>query len=363
MFQSILSNLAIILFGHLLMTSLISYRKHIPRRLLQILIVLLYSGTIVTMFYLPIQFGEYRLDLRLIPLIFLALFRGWKVTIPTLMIVSVWRLIMGEAGAVPGVVFGMVLPTLFCLVLYNAKNYKMNPLFQIMIITVCWFISDFPIIFIVPNGLEVFSDIVFVRYISFIIVAIVYYAFIIIAYKNESLKIQLEFLANHDSLTGLLSRRSFYKIVNEKVKNKQYVHSLAMIDIDHFKRLNDTYGHLAGDKVLVEISAIFKKYESENIKIARYGGEEFIIHQITNTRNEAIQTLKNIQNEIRSTSFQIDDHISTSVLVSIGFATFEHDYPMEVVLNQADNHLYIAKRNGRDQMITDSTCPVKTKLT
>src|SRR5690625_4298719 len=140
MFQSILSNLAIILFGHLLMTSLISYRKHIPRRLLQILIVLLYSGTIVTMFYLPIQFGEYRLDLRLIPLIFLALFRGWKVTIPTLMIVSVWRLIMGEAGAVPGVVFGMVLPTLFCLVLYNAKNYKMNPLFQIMIITVCWFI-------------------------------------------------------------------------------------------------------------------------------------------------------------------------------------------------------------------------------
>src|SRR5690625_6224545 len=83
MFQSILSNLAIILFGHLLMTSLISYRKHIPRRLLQILIVLLYSGTIVTMFYLPIQFGEYRLDLRLIPLIFLALFRGWKVTIPT----------------------------------------------------------------------------------------------------------------------------------------------------------------------------------------------------------------------------------------------------------------------------------------
>lgn len=84
MFQSILSNLAIILLGHLLMSTLMNYRKCLSKSLVFICIVLLFSGVIITMFYLPIQFGEYRFDLRLIPLIFLALFRGWKATLPIL---------------------------------------------------------------------------------------------------------------------------------------------------------------------------------------------------------------------------------------------------------------------------------------
>lgn len=234
MFQSILSNLAIILLGHLLMNTLISYKERLSKALLNICIVLLFSGVIITMLYLPISFGEYWLDLRLLPLIFLALFRGWKITLPILIIASCWRLFMGGDGAVPGTMFGMVLPTFFALLFYKRNVTQSVNVKILLIITICWFISDFPIIFFIPNGWEIFKSIFLIRYGSFVGVAFIYYGFILLAYKNEYYKNKMEFLASHDPLTSLLNRNSFIEIVEEKVNESQLNHYIALIDIDHF---------------------------------------------------------------------------------------------------------------------------------
>lgn len=349
MFQSILSNLGVILFGHLLMSTLMNYRERFSKKLVFISIVILFSGVIITIFYLPIQFGGYRLDLRLIPLILLAFFRGWKITIPVLIIVSAWRLCMGGDGAVPGIIFGMILPTLFTLTFYKRSKVLSNYLKKILIITVCWFMSDFPVIFIVPNGREIFQNIFLLRYTSFLGVAFIYYAFIILEYKREDLKRQLEFLAWHDPLTQLLNKNRFIKMVEERMRENNTCQYIAMIDIDHFKKLNDTYGHLAGDDILIKLSAIFRKYESENIKIARYGGEEFIMFIEMNSSEQAIHILEECQFEIRTKSFQIEDEISTNVSVSIGIAKLKGE--LENAIRQADRSLYIAKEKGRDQLV------------
>ena len=180
MIQSILSNLAIILFMHLIMTVIVGNRKRLPDQLFFIFIVLLFSGAVISIFYLPITFGEgYRVDLRLIPLMFLAYMRGWKVTLPVLLIVSVWRFFEGGVGAVPGIIFGMVGPTLFTLAFYKPSKLLNHYIEKFVIVTGCWFISDFPIVYLVPNGLDIFEQIFIGRYLSFLGVSIILYAFII----------------------------------------------------------------------------------------------------------------------------------------------------------------------------------------
>ncbi|MDE5413514.1 diguanylate cyclase [Alkalihalobacterium chitinilyticum] len=268
MFQSILSNLAIILLTHLVMSTLMNYKDRLRPHLVYMCVVMIFSGAVISMFYLPIQFGEYRLDLRLIPLIFLALLRGWKVTLPVLIIVSTWRFFMGGDGAMPGIIFGLVLPTLFALAFYKRGNVHTSILPKVLIVTVCWFISDFPIVFIMPNGLEVFKSIFFIRYGSFIGASFILYSFILLEHKREILKQQLEFLATHDQLTQLLNKNKFFNLVEGKASASSSEPYIAMVDIDHFKQLNDTYGHLAGDAILVQLSSILRKYDNENITVA-----------------------------------------------------------------------------------------------
>lgn len=217
MIQSILSNLAILLLGHLVMTTLVTYQSRLPKNLFSILSVALFSSTVIAMFYLPIQFGEFRLDLRLIPLIILAMFRGWKITIPVLVIASLWRLGMGSSGALPGVVFGMLLPTIFALIYYKYNRNFQNFVEKIIVVSACWFISDFPIVFILPDGWTVFKDIFLLRYGSFLIATFTYYAFIQLEYKRRALTNELSFLATHDSLTKLLNKSAFVEKIDYQI--------------------------------------------------------------------------------------------------------------------------------------------------
>ncbi|WP_307150022.1 diguanylate cyclase [Robertmurraya andreesenii] len=328
-----------------------SFREHFSKRQISLCIILLFSGVIIAMFYLPIQFGSYRLDLRLIPLIFLALLRGWKITLPVLTIVSFWRFFMGGDGAIPGIIFGMILPTLFTLSFYKPDKARSHLIGRMILISVCWFISDFPIIFILPNGLEIFMDIFWIRYLSFLGTAVIFYLFILLEHKREALKQQLEFLACHDPLTKLLNKNKFTQLVEESLLEVNKTHSISMIDIDHFKQLNDKYGHIAGDQVLMMLARIFKKYENENIKIARYGGEEFILYQRTACFEEAKKLIEEIQNEIRTTLFKIDKNQSIKVSVSIGLAEIEKNTKLEEAIKLADRNLYKAKENGRNQLV------------
>ncbi|WP_216828522.1 GGDEF domain-containing protein [Alkalihalobacterium elongatum] len=350
MHQSILSNLAIVLLMHLMMSTIMNYRDRLNKRLVSVSIIVIFSGAVISMFYLPIEFGEYKLDLRLIPLVFLALLKGWKTTIPVLIIVSAWRFFMGGDGAVPGIVFGMVGPTLLALAFFNKNNIHTMLLHKFVIVTFCWFISDFPIIFIIPDGLELFKSIYLIRYGSFIGAAFILYSLTILEYKREVLKQRLEFLATHDQLTKLLNKKRFFNVVEKKINVTRGNCYIAMIDIDHFKRLNDTYGHLTGDYILVKLSEILRKFENDKMTVARYGGEEFIIYIDEDHIHHVVEILETIQNEIRKTKFSLDG-ISLSITVSIGLARLE-DSQLQTAVKAADEKLYKAKKNGRDQLVS-----------
>ncbi|MFF5995807.1 diguanylate cyclase [Lysinibacillus sp. KU-BSD001] len=352
MVQSILSNLAIILLGHLFMSMLLSQSNRLSKQVLSICIVLLFSTVIISMFYLPIEIDGYKFDLRLIPLIFLAIFRGWKITLSTLIIVCTWRYFMGGVGALPGILAGMVGPTLFVLFFY-ALTKRFNNLYEkIFVLTVCWLISDFPIVFIVPNGWEVFKNIFLIRYTSFLAVAFTYYSFIKAEYNKAYYKKQLEWMAWHDQLTNLLNRRKFIELIEAKRSTSIKNSYIAMIDIDHFKKINDTYGHIAGDHVLIELASIFNKEKENNMMIARYGGEEFIVYLEAATLEEAILSLEQLRQHVHNTSFEIDPAHHIHISISIGLAKWEKDYLLQEVIDTADQHLYIAKERGRNQLIS-----------
>ncbi|MBK3496873.1 diguanylate cyclase [Viridibacillus sp. YIM B01967] len=362
MLQSILSNLAIILLLHLVVHRIMNYRKSLRNYYFFLLIVLTFSVAVITMFYLPIEFDGYRVDLRMIPLVFLAYFSNWKLTLPVLVISSIWYSFEGGIGTTPGIIFGMIGPTLLTLAVYKKNKYDSCYFDKILLITICWFISDFPIVFIVPNGLDIFQRIFIWRYAALIGAASVWYALVLFEIKREHLKNQLEFVAWHDSLTKLLNRNKFFEVVEVKREKSDVNHYLAMADLDHFKKLNDTYGHVAGDHILIEISDIFRKYECDLVKVGRYGGEEFIIYQGQPSFEQAVLYLEAIQKEIRTTLFCIDQDIATHVTISIGVAKLENDMSLLEAVKQADRNLYMAKENGRDQIKT-SADQIKSTLT
>ncbi|AXH99531.1 diguanylate cyclase [Sporosarcina sp. PTS2304] len=353
MIQSILSNLAVILLSHLAVTTLIGYRERFSKLMLQISIVLLMSITIISMFYLPIFLGEYRFDLRLIPLTVLAIFSSWRITLSTLFLACLWRFFMGGDGAIPGIVFGMVLPTVFALIYAKFIGRKGRFWDRFIIVSICWALSDIPLMFILNDGFEILLDIGLWRYSSFIIATLIYYTVIQIENNRIEMKAQLQFLATHDQLTGLLNRQECIRLAEVKIKANDECkqHYIAMFDIDNFKKLNDQYGHVAGDEALIQISRIFASFKTDQLIIARYGGEEFMIHLCTKDHAEAIALIEKIQERIRLTNFNITATQSIPVTVSIGLAHWIENTPLQNAIEEADHKLYLAKELGKDQLV------------
>lgn len=362
MLQSILSNIAIILLMHLTMSLVANFRKKFSPILVYISNIFIISASVICMFYLPIRFDGYWVDMRFIPLVFLAYIQGWKVAIPSLLITTIWRIFMGGVGMVPGIFFGMICPTLLALAFHHRSMHKGHYLKKIGLVFACWLICDLPIIFIMPNGLEIFKSVAFIRSFSFIVTAIILYIFITQDRQRRSLHDELEKLAGEDPLTQLSNKREFFKVVNKKVTQLNPKHFIAMMDIDNFKRLNDTYGHVIGDEILIEIGKILKKYENNHIKVGRYGGEEFIVYLGNTIGDHATKIIEEIRREIRSTSFLLNTKMTIHVTVSIGLAELEKNTPLLHIVNLADENLYIAKNNGRDCIVTPHTSPIPSRF-
>lgn len=350
MLQSILSNVAIILLLHLTMTVVMNFKEKFSPLYINVLMILLISASVISMFYLPIRFNGYWVDMRFIPLIFAAYLQGWKPTIPSLLISSLWRFLMGGEGMIPGILFGLVGPTLFSLAFHSHANLTGKYLEKIGIVIASWLICDLPIIFLVPNGWGFFEDIAFVRSTSFVITSVILYIYIAQNRKLHFLYRELEKLAGEDPLTKLSNKRKFFEVVDTKLAESNSKHYIAMLDIDHFKKFNDTYGHLFGDQVLINIANILKKYENDSVKVGRYGGEEFIIY-IGNTANEkAAKIVKKIHQEIQETSFTVEQ-APIHITVSIGLAELDEPSSLVHAISQADKNLYKAKDNGRNCLV------------
>lgn len=163
---------------------------------------------------------------------------------------------------------------------------------------------------------------------------------------------QLEIFSQIDGLTGLYNRRMIdQKLNDEFMRAKRYgsTFSFALMDLDHFKHVNDTYGHAGGDEVLKAVSKVLKRSFRETDIVGRFGGEEFAI-LLTNTDPEnTLLALDRFRQEIESLCIPHEDQI-IGVTASIGFSSFNSNVvKFETIVKEADDALYQSKENGRNQ--------------
>jgi len=172
--------------------------------------------------------------------------------------------------------------------------------------------------------------------------------------KLDRKNLQLKELSVKDGLTGLYNYRFFSKFLRDQYKlAKRYRFQLSciMIDIDFFKAVNDTYGHLAGDEILKQLGTILKKNVRDTDKVVRYGGEEFVILFPHTDSGNAYAKSEQLREMVSGFKFSAGSK-NLNITVSIGLATYpagEKISEAEQLVKSADEALYHAKENGRNQ--------------
>lgn len=168
--------------------------------------------------------------------------------------------------------------------------------------------------------------------------------------RNE----RLQALSFTDSLTGLRNRHYFFSVIDSFInKESEQENILCLVDIDHFKRINDTYGHSAGDIILQKFAEILKQCTRKSDIVVRWGGEEFLLLMPNMTRQDACELVERIRLQVSSYPFVINDHILTCTC-SMGFAPLplvperQKWLNWEQTLELADVGLYIAKETRRN---------------
>lgn len=151
-------------------------------------------------------------------------------------------------------------------------------------------------------------------------------------------------LALFDGLTGVLNRRGFFQVA-ERLEGER---ATLMLDIDHFKRINDTYGHASGDEVLREIAARIQLALRGDDLVGRYGGEEFAVVLPDVGLGVAVVVAQRLRHQINATPVVLADGTEVVVTASIGVAVGEQE--LGALLDIADRGLYMAKRQGRDRV-------------
>ena len=124
-----------------------------------------------------------------------------------------------------------------------------------------------------------------------------------------------------------------------------------MIDIDNFKRINDTYGHDDGDKAIVGLSEILRTSTQQQDLVARFGGEEFCVALLAQNDEVAFEVMERIRKKVEEFSFPAHNGEKISFTVSIGLCRYEEGEDINEVINQADMNLYEAKNSGKNRIV------------
>lgn len=170
--------------------------------------------------------------------------------------------------------------------------------------------------------------------------------------RTQRRSMELDYLANHDQLTGLLNRRKINFCI-KKYEEERLAHdrdyALTIFDIDNFKRVNDTYGHDAGDFILVEVVKTVKRCLQDDEMIARWGGEEFII-LFSNRKGKIILELNAIRETVSLTDF-IWKGTKIPITLTFGLSSTHSCPNMDRLIADADSRLMYGKQNGKNQVV------------
>lgn len=170
---------------------------------------------------------------------------------------------------------------------------------------------------------------------------------------EEELRIvnrELEHKASYDAMTGMLNRDTFFDRLSEKRTGKSN-HILMIVDVDHFKTINDSFGHAAGDQALMLLASVFRRILRKHDLIGRIGGEEFGIFLPETAEAEGKIIGEMIRNEVENTPFEPHPGFRHVITVSIGVADAAARHEQSAVMRNADNALFAAKHSGRNRVV------------
>ncbi len=177
------------------------------------------------------------------------------------------------------------------------------------------------------------------------------------ALKNELEKTQQASLI--DNLTKIYNRGAFDDFIRELVEKNTVVKkpfSLLILDIDDFKKVNDIYGHLAGDSILLSFAQKCKKFVRSDDFLARYGGEEFVILLPGASLRNSLKKAKQLCNDIAAVRYTVGENSEEqylSITTSIGVSTYKKGDTVKSVIKRADQALYMAKLSGKNKAVTE----------
>ncbi|WP_245688084.1 GGDEF domain-containing protein [Salimicrobium halophilum] len=301
------------------------------------------------------DFNDTIIDLRHIPLIIVTYYGGVVPAILSTLLIGIGRLIIGvNISSFLGVVLVafVAVTTLLTRRLNVNRGIKVfitltasNIVFTIM---VCYLLQSVQVLlFLVPVFWAISYTAGFV-------------AFYLIEYVRESQRVleQYKSEASTDSLTGLNNVRKFDQLFNEacmQAERKGEKLSLLFIDIDHFKSVNDTYGHKEGDQVLIELGELLKNTVRSFDIVSRNGGEEFTVILLDCPMERGEEISERIREAVQEHPFMLTTGNVINVTVSVGLACYnETTEKPSALLEDADEALYEAKKTGRNKVCASS---------
>jgi len=172
--------------------------------------------------------------------------------------------------------------------------------------------------------------------------------------ERKKAQSELERIVTLDPLTGLFNRRHFFELtLQELERSRRYNRPLSviMLDIDHFKQVNDQFGHLVGDRVIVEVARRIQKALRRIDSACRYGGEEFAVLLPETTLLQAEMVASRLWNLVTRQP-TVSGELVLKITVSVGVATYQHtdEITVDTLLDQADQAMYVAKQTGRNRV-------------
>ncbi|QOT09709.1 diguanylate cyclase [Paenibacillus sp. JNUCC32] len=310
-------------------------------------------GIILMYYSFPID-PRFFADLRHLAIMVIATYLGWLPSLIAGMLIALGRLIlfgMSASSAIAGA--GMLLISVVCGIL---SRTHWNRLSKMLLMSLS---SMLVILFImwmnIPNHQKVFTVFTQQLVISVLATVVIY---MLTEYINTSNKLFLQMKKNAetDYLTSLHNLRQFEQLLSERFLEAQHFSErlgVLVVDIDHFKQINDTYGHAAGDVVLQQLSKVLRDYSRSFDEVSRNGGEEFSVLVPEATIDETAAIAERIRAAVEDHVFTLEDGAKIRITVSIGAAVHPdtiRSKNAKELLQQADRELYRAKESGRNRV-------------
>ncbi|MCA9764836.1 MAG: diguanylate cyclase [Carnobacterium sp.] len=289
------------------------------------------------------------IDLRVIPLMLTILYSGWLSTAITAVVIIISRFMIGvNSQSLSNVIFILLSWLIFYYCSKKIKNRWVSVAIMLILSNMVYTLLTI----LVPSTTSI-NYILLVNYWTVSILGGLVAVYIMdYLTKSELLFKQHKNFAFTDPLTGLNNVRSFDRAFNQAKKRQDDSVAIMILDIDRFKQVNDTYGHLEGDVVLRKLAAILKMSQGPEDIVSRNGGEEFSILIHNCTKSEAYEKAESIRKIVENSFFIINNGTkSLHITISVGMTIYS-DTTKEIdhLYAHADQALYVAKKSGRNKV-------------